>query len=119
MFLIKKSILIFIAASLQFYSCSTNKTQLHLNKTNSVIDSTVFLKQFNRYDSFYAIYFKTRQIDFLKLGGHIADSALLSPVISQDSNLYKKYLSLLFYRGIDLNILGDYLECKELLEKYV
>jgi CHAT domain-containing protein len=115
MFLKKNYILIIILAGMQLYSCKVPETQ----KNQSQSDSTIFLAQYNRYDSLFNLYYKTRNTEFLKKGGLSADSALTLSILQTDTNLYKKYISLFFYRGYDFNILGAFINSKRLLEKFL
>lgn len=115
MFLFKNIVLICFFLSYLFCSCTTKKTEPAEIKA----DSSAFLIKYRSYDSLFNVFFKTRDIKFLNQAGLFADSALEMPAITKDSILQKKYFSLLFYRAVDLNILGQYIKSKDFLENYI
>ncbi len=107
-------IVFFCITTIFLISCADKKS--HPGKVAT--SPSKLIEQFNRYDSLYKIYDKTRDITALKKAGHIADSILSISEILSDSGLQKKYLALLLNRAADLNDLKKFIQSRELFEKY-
>ncbi|MEP7255836.1 MAG: CHAT domain-containing tetratricopeptide repeat protein [Ferruginibacter sp.] len=114
MLLLRTYIFLFFTVNLLFLSC-VNKNP---GNVPIIIDTAILIKQFDRYDSFYKLYRKTDDVEFLKQSGGVADSVLTLSLVQIDTSLFEKYFLLLFNRAADLNDLHNFIQSRELFDKY-
>lgn len=110
------TILLLIIATGLFYSCGDGK----ITTDSSLPDTTKINYWKKSYDSLYSNYRSTRKKDFLKQGAVFADSILVfENQLLKDTGRQKIYFSVLFYRAVNLNDLENYIQSRELFDKYL